>query len=389
MKKRKAIRYVQALSLAAILSTTAIVPGTTTPEAGAAASVVPSSKEIKITYNGYAFIPETAPFNVNGTVYLPVRDVSVLLGARVTWNNQLRRVTIQYPEKLITLVPGATEATMNGKKSKLTAPVLIKQGRTYIPLRFLSEALGANIAWNGTTRTVSITQTNLYATSESAAYPTLWLSRTSGALYTVNDAVQIPVKFGNLTAKQQGNIELKADQLDSGGMVVTITDNYGEPSIHNTVYTLFVSNSRIVKQAKAQYFQRYEQGLTSYLGQPLLNDGKTLLLLDDKGMTQKEYDLTKLGGYDENYAVLGMGEWYMVIRPNQTGLLTLIDLESNEAIPLHKEFLSELEQDYSETNEVPYKGDNFTFRGETPDGKLKFEYRSMLNSKTYDYLYTR
>ena len=51
---------------------------------------------------------------------------------------------------------GATLATFNGVSRPLNQPAVIVGGSTFVPLRFVSEALGANVRWDGATRTVAI-----------------------------------------------------------------------------------------------------------------------------------------------------------------------------------------------------------------------------------------
>ena len=53
---------------------------------------------------------------------------------------------------------GSTKAIINNKVVNLDAPPEIKDGRTFVPIRFVSEALGATVDWNEKTRTVMITR---------------------------------------------------------------------------------------------------------------------------------------------------------------------------------------------------------------------------------------
>jgi hypothetical protein len=57
----------------------------------------------------------------------------------------------------IVLVIGSNNATVNGATVALESPAFIEGGRTMVPVRFVSEAMGANVDWNGVTRTVTVT----------------------------------------------------------------------------------------------------------------------------------------------------------------------------------------------------------------------------------------
>jgi hypothetical protein len=51
---------------------------------------------------------------------------------------------------------GNPEALVNGKKVMLDAPPEIRSGRTFVPIRFISEAFGAIVEWDAATRTVTV-----------------------------------------------------------------------------------------------------------------------------------------------------------------------------------------------------------------------------------------
>jgi hypothetical protein len=94
---------------------------------------------------------------VNGRVMVPVRGVFEHMDASVTWNANTRTVTAQRGTDTIMLPVGATSATVNGQLVFLDAPATMRSGRVMVPLRFLSETLGAQVEWLEASRTVAIT----------------------------------------------------------------------------------------------------------------------------------------------------------------------------------------------------------------------------------------
>jgi hypothetical protein len=78
------------------------------------------------------------------------------LGAQVGWNNKNQEVTIEKDGKKIILKIGSKVVTVNGSKVTLDAPAELKGDRTMVPLRFVSEAFGANVDWNGKEKVVTI-----------------------------------------------------------------------------------------------------------------------------------------------------------------------------------------------------------------------------------------
>ncbi len=93
---------------------------------------------------------------VSDRTFLPVRFVAESLGAKVLWNEETRTVTITDGEKKIELVIEKAEITVDGKTEKLDAAPFIEDSRTLVPVRFISEALGAKVTYDEKTKTVTV-----------------------------------------------------------------------------------------------------------------------------------------------------------------------------------------------------------------------------------------
>ncbi|WP_352401143.1 stalk domain-containing protein [Anaerotignum sp.] len=95
---------------------------------------------------------DVAPIIKNNRTMLPARYVAENLGAVVAWNGEKQEVTIKgnnkFGEEVIIIIYINSEiAYVNGKEIKLESPAFIEGGRTYTPIRFISEKLGATITW--------------------------------------------------------------------------------------------------------------------------------------------------------------------------------------------------------------------------------------------------
>ncbi len=93
---------------------------------------------------------------INGSTFVPIRTVSESLGALVSWNGTTQTVLINQQDKRISFVVGSTIATVNGQQ-QTTPTSFILNGSTMVPLRFVSETLGLFVDWNQTTSTVTLT----------------------------------------------------------------------------------------------------------------------------------------------------------------------------------------------------------------------------------------
>ena len=89
---------------------------------------------------------------------LPARFVAENLGAKVEWNAEERKVTITAEGIEIVLVIDSDVAYVNGEEVKLDSPAFIMNDRTYTPVRFIAEKLGAKVTWEEGASEVIITK---------------------------------------------------------------------------------------------------------------------------------------------------------------------------------------------------------------------------------------
>ncbi|MCE5224028.1 hypothetical protein LLG10_07600 [bacterium] len=101
-----------------------------------------------MTVNDVVKAIDVPPFIQSGRTLVPIRAISEGLGAKVEWEPKTQKITIRLGSKTVELWIGKLEAKVNGKTVKLDVPPMIKKGRTFVPIRFVSEALGAKVDWN-------------------------------------------------------------------------------------------------------------------------------------------------------------------------------------------------------------------------------------------------
>jgi len=101
--------------------------------------------------------PDAQPFvDASSRVQVPIRFVSEALGAKVGWDNKTRTATVKHGSKTITLVVGKKEYDLDGKKQSMDTAAMLKDTRTFVPLRFVSEGLGATVKYDNKINTVYI-----------------------------------------------------------------------------------------------------------------------------------------------------------------------------------------------------------------------------------------
>ncbi|NOU80779.1 copper amine oxidase N-terminal domain-containing protein [Paenibacillus sp. LMG 31459] len=100
--------------------------------------------------------PDAKPYTEDDRVMIPIRFVSEALGANVAYSKE-RVVTVQQGEKKISMKVNSTSVVVDTVIKKLDVPARLQQSRVFVPLRFVSEALGAQVGWDQKQRIVSIT----------------------------------------------------------------------------------------------------------------------------------------------------------------------------------------------------------------------------------------
>lgn len=103
-----------------------------------------------------------------GRVMVPLRGIFESLGADVLFDNSTRTIKATKGSRVVELTLGSSMARIDGKPTYLDVPADAVQGRTLVPLRFVSEALGADVRWNPALRTVSLSQVSADETPQAS-----------------------------------------------------------------------------------------------------------------------------------------------------------------------------------------------------------------------------
>lgn len=112
---------------------------------------------ICLTVNGVYLAMDSQPFLHEGFTFVPIRFVSEALGAdSVTWDSSRNTATIQQDETTIQLTAGQKTAYVNGEKIRVAQGIRLVNDRVYVPVRFVSETLGCEVLWDSQTYTVAI-----------------------------------------------------------------------------------------------------------------------------------------------------------------------------------------------------------------------------------------
>lgn len=101
------------------------------------------------TVNDKAYNGDAAPVIIDDRILVPIRVINETFGGSAAWDNATRTVTLKIDNKTITLQMGKTLDKYG------VAPMIIGN-RTYVPIRFVADELGATTLWLEQTKTVVI-----------------------------------------------------------------------------------------------------------------------------------------------------------------------------------------------------------------------------------------
>lgn len=114
------------------------------------------TKDFKVFVDGSKVAFDVPPKVEDGRTLVPVRALTEAMGADVKWDANAKTATITKGEKTIKLTAGSNQASVDGKLITLDVPAKIDEGRVLVPLRFIGENLDKNIGYLGETKLISV-----------------------------------------------------------------------------------------------------------------------------------------------------------------------------------------------------------------------------------------
>ncbi|WP_042226981.1 stalk domain-containing protein [Paenibacillus popilliae] len=112
------------------------------------------SKTVQL--NGEKKQLDVAPLLLNGVTYVPVRTIIDAFGGETDWDAKTNRVTALRGNSMIDMTVGSKSFTQNGRKSKSDVAPIVRQGRTLVPLRLVSEQIGLSVKWDKKMKSITI-----------------------------------------------------------------------------------------------------------------------------------------------------------------------------------------------------------------------------------------
>ena len=115
---------------------------------------------IKVILNGQQLPLDQPPILKENRTMVPLRGIFESLGAEVHFDQKTGRITVIKEKLKMILKTNSNSVDSNGQIKTIDVPAFTENDRTMVPLRFISESIGAEVKWDGNQNTVFISTKN-------------------------------------------------------------------------------------------------------------------------------------------------------------------------------------------------------------------------------------
>ena len=304
--------------------------------------------EVKLIINGTAvdFSGDQEPVIQNGNTLVPFRTTFEKMGAEVKWFPDIRLCEAEYGGITVGITIGDTKVIIGeGAELESDVPAQIINGRTMVPLRVLSESIGAEVSWDNATRTITVTTPEILGEApESVQYVTK--SGVAGGKVYVN--YEYPVITDRYTAADLLNKNIADDIANAVAEIAATAES--EKTELNIVYDVRYNLGGVFSvmyliDGEAVYWNNYGiiNGARISDEEYHMITGGDLVLDENEVYTIANYEVSKNGS--DGYACITAEVYYPQFAGNNDFIESLNTLLENSAKKAADSFIESYEED--------------------------------------------
>ncbi len=117
-------------------------------------STISREQDVTIYFKDSTLEFDASPVISDGRILAPLRGISEALGAQVEWDGNTKTAAISSDTLSVSFIVGEKIMILNGKEVEIDTAAAIISNRTFVPIRALTEAFGLNVKWVDETKTV-------------------------------------------------------------------------------------------------------------------------------------------------------------------------------------------------------------------------------------------
>jgi branched-chain amino acid transport system substrate-binding protein len=189
----------------------------------------------KAYVNSKEVILDQPPVIENGRTLVPFRFIGEAIGAKIDWDPVKKAVSYILEDTKIILIIGSTTAFVNGVATRLDVAPKILSGRTMVPVRFISETIGAKVDWDSKTRMVTVT-----------------VSVKEKAPVKIGAAIALTGKYATSGQYYKMAWDLAVDEINSEGGIngrkiqLILIDDQSNPTNTANAYTKLIQENGVI-----------------------------------------------------------------------------------------------------------------------------------------------
>ena len=304
-------------------------------------STFAAQKPITINFYGEQLASKDELIERKGSIYVAVREFEDELGYVVTYDEKENMVKLEEENGEVSF----WVANPEGEGDDGMSPVVLNN-IIYIPVRTLFERFGHQIKFDNQTRTLIVDGK---------------MTLENGYIYdTATNTLEKPGEWAcKCEIKHPDIMEISEQDTPNGNKIVTLSNTYGEPHLHNEYERIFVT-----KDGQFPFYSHFygEAGENLIIKDDkiwLINDSGTLYICDDKkGEIEDSWDLDKeafsLDG--TGFQIEDVGSDFVLYRNDRDYFLTLFDLTMQKKFTVYKELLTGEDKAFAEYGDT-HSGD--------------------------------
>ncbi len=252
----------------------------------------------KIELDGRLIQTDTPPTISQGRTFVPMRSIFEALGANIIWTDASKSVLATLGEKTVFITVGDSLAFVDNSPVTLDTPAKIVNNRVLVPVRFVSEALGYTVDWDSSTQTINII-------SDSS---NLKSSDTTANMDPIDDILPVSGKRPEVDTTPDGNnTKITGDFTTKGklvgnkfvGKVFAYYTSTKEPVFYGEISTNLKYNGEWYIFENEFYLKgTFDEGVLNGKATFFYNDGYFTVDVDNDIIKDGEYNAYD---YDNNY----------------------------------------------------------------------------------------
>ena len=243
--------------------------------------------------NGEEKAMDSAAIVHDSRTMVPMKYAAEAFGAKVEWDKDTRTAVITHGEKVIKLPIDANIIYVGEEKIEMDTKAVVVEGRTMLPLAYIAQSLGLVTSWDGTTKTVKITESMEVIKQKEMDKKLESITYTENSVSRVFDINEMYLA----NAEEEGLVKVDIGMSKASANIKTIVRAKGEKP-PTAAEILATPNYGIIKEGRLSGFRIFQD-------MELLNvkEGKNVIYLLSYDINGVEGDIDNIVAHEFDYPI--------------------------------------------------------------------------------------